>query len=192
MSYTSPTFFHVETPGSPTQLPVHGVQEAEDDRWSGMLFWSRGESDVCASVQATDGVRDPGLSMWPPYLRLEIVAAGIRTLDIQAWLLKHKASVARIQCAPDNMDNHEFGELVMSLRERKSVAIVRWEIPEEGSPKRGRLVLAPLHGALLCAVFLNTDIPELPMAPQAQQDEQRFLLGFQPALSDGLVAAAAS
>lgn len=106
-----------------------------------MLIWSRGEEDVCASVQATDGVRDPcgtflveillsenllvrlnrGLSMWPPYLRLEIVATGMRTLDIQAWLLEHKAPVARIRCAPDSMDNHEFGELVASLRERKSV-----------------------------------------------------------------------
>ena len=43
----------------------------------------------------------------------------------------------------------------------------------EGSPKRG-LVLAPLHGGLLCAAFLTSDIPELPSAPleQPQQDKE--------------------
>jgi hypothetical protein len=58
--------------------------------------------------------------MWPTHLRLEIIATGMRTLDVQSWLLKHRAPVARIQCAPD-MDNRDFGELVMSLRERQSV-----------------------------------------------------------------------
>ena len=144
--------------------------------------------------------------MWPRHLRLEITATGTHTLDIQAWLFRHRAPVARIQCAPD-MDSHDFDELINSLREHKSVrrsgshqvlsltdlqvAIVRWEeVREEGSPKRG-LVLAPLHGALLCAAFLTSDIPELPTAPmqqpQAQQDEQRFLLEFQPTPIDGLI-----
>ena len=70
---------------------------------------------------------------------------------------------------------------------------MRWETREEGS-KRG-LVLAPLHGALLCAAFLTSDIPKLPMAPlqqpQARQDEQRCLLELQPALIDGLIPAVA-
>jgi hypothetical protein len=30
-----------------------------NDQWSGTLSWSGEGSDVCASVQATDGVRDP-------------------------------------------------------------------------------------------------------------------------------------
>jgi hypothetical protein len=72
---------------------------------------------------------------------------------------------------------------------------VRWEIREEGSPGRG-LVLAPLHGALLCAAFLTSDMPELPMAPLqqplARQDEQRCLLEFRPTLVDALVPAVAS
>ena len=60
------------------------------------------------------------LSMWPTYLRLETIATGLRTLDIQAWLLENSAPVARIQCAPDT-DSHDFDELIESLRERKSV-----------------------------------------------------------------------
>lgn len=67
------------------------------------------------------------------------------------------------------------------------------ETREAGS-KRG-LVLAPLHGALLCAAFLTSDIPKLPMAPlqqpQDRQDEQGCLLGLQPALKGGLVPAVA-
>ena len=148
------------------------------------------------------------LSMWPTHLRLEIFAIGVHTLAMQAWILEHRAPVVRIQCAPDT-DDHDFGELIKSLREHQSVrrsglsprlsltdwqvAIVRWETREEGS-KRG-LVLAPLHGALLCAAFLTSDIPKLPTAPlqqpQARQDEQQFLLQFQPALIDGLVPAVA-
>lgn len=61
------------------------------------------------------------LSMWPTHLRLEIIATGLRTLDVQAWLLEHRAPVARIQCEPDT-DSHDFGELIELLRERKSVS----------------------------------------------------------------------
>ena len=105
-----------------------------------MLTWPRGESEVSASVQATDTVHDPCahffvevlpvddlllpvnrmLSTWPPHLRLEIIATGVHTLGIQAWLLQHRAPVARIQCAP-GMDNHDLGELINTLREHKSV-----------------------------------------------------------------------
>jgi len=60
------------------------------------------------------------LSMWPTHLRLEIIATGLHPLDVQAWLLEHRAPVARIQCAPDT-DSHDFGELITSLKERKSV-----------------------------------------------------------------------
>src|SRR5579863_1697668 len=59
MPHTSPTVSHVETPGLPTQTPVHGVQDMMNDRWSGMLIWSCGESDVRASVHVTDRVHDP-------------------------------------------------------------------------------------------------------------------------------------
>ena len=135
MPSTSSTASHVETPGFPT-----GVQDITNDRWSGRLIWSRGETDVSASVQATDTVSDPCahflveillvddllvrlnrmLSTWPTHLRLEIIATGLHTLGIQEWLLQHRAPVARIQCAPE-MDNHDLGELINLLRERKSV-----------------------------------------------------------------------
>jgi len=50
-----------------------------------------------------------------------------------------------------------------------------WLDPEiEGSPKRG-LVLAPLHGGLLCAAFLKSNIPELPEAPSEQLQQQKEL-----------------
>ena len=56
------------------------------------------------------------LSVWPSHLRLEIVATGIHALDFQAWILKHRASVVRIQCAAD-MGEQDFGKLVKSLRD---------------------------------------------------------------------------
>ena len=56
------------------------------------------------------------LSVWPPHLRLEIVRTKIRALDFQAWILKFRASVARIQCAAD-IGKQDFGKLVKSLRE---------------------------------------------------------------------------
>jgi hypothetical protein len=140
MSSTSSTVSHVETPDLLTQPSVHGVQDITNDRWSGMLIWPRGESEVSASVQATDTVLDPCahflveilpidnllvrlnrmLSTWPTHLRLEIIATGVHTLDIQALLFQHRAPVARIQCAPE-MDNRDLDELINSLRERTSV-----------------------------------------------------------------------
>ena len=45
----------------------------------------------------------------------------------------------------------------------------------EGSSKRG-LILAPLHGGLLCAAFLTFDIPELPVkAPSEPPQQQKEL-----------------
>jgi len=54
------------------------------------------------------------------------------------------------------------------------VAIARLDSEIEGPPKRG-LVLAPLHGGLLCATFLTSDIPELPQAPLEQPQELKEL-----------------
>ena len=51
---------------------------------------------------------------------------------------------------------------------------MRFDSEIEGSPKRG-LVLAPLHEGLLCAVFLSSDIPELPNAPLEQRQKQKEL-----------------
>jgi len=61
----------------------------------------------------------------------------------------------------------------MSLTDQQ-VAIVRLDSEIGGSPKRG-LVLAPLLEGLLCAAFLTSDIPELPMAPLEQPQEQKEL-----------------
>jgi len=140
-------------------------------QWSGTLSWSGEESEVCASVQATDGVRSPQLSAWPPHLRLEVVETRMRTLDFQAWILRYRASVARMQCTA-GMDEQGFGELIKSLRKDGRVAIVRFDSEIEGPPKRG-LVLAPLHGGLFCAAFLTSDIPELPKPPLEQPQEQK-------------------
>ena|SRR5216683_2070959 len=139
LSYTSPTVSQVKASDSPTQSPPHEVQDVMDDQWSGVLFWSYGESDVCVSVVATDRIRNPCVyspaelllvedlrlyrrpSIWPTVLRLEIFEAGTSALDIQAWIHRHKAPLARIQCASE-MDSQDFGELVESLREGKCVS----------------------------------------------------------------------
>jgi hypothetical protein len=203
LSYTSPTVSQAKASDSPPQSPPHEVQDVMDDQWSGVLFWSYGESDVCASVVATDRIRNPCVyspaelllgedlslyrrpSIWPTVLRLEIFEAGTSALDIQAWIHRHKAPLARIQCASE-MHSQDFGELVRSLREGKcvsrhdscqaclthwQVAVARWEIETEGTPKAG-LVLVPLNGDLLCAAFPNSDIPELPKAWLQQLQEE--------------------
>ena len=167
MSYTSPTVFHVETPAMPTQppkkkrkQPVHGVQDVVDVQWSGMAIWSRRGSDVSASVQASDGVSDSYahfpleillveyllvrlnrmFSTWPTHLRLEIMETGVHTPDFRAWLLRHQPPVARIKCAPDT-DNHDFDELIKSLRElgsvRRRLVVAFTKIVSHGLAGRG-------------------------------------------------------
>lgn len=138
LAYTSPTISQarVKAPDSPIELSPCEGQDMINDQWSGTLTWSGSgeESDVCASVQATDGVRNPWvyfilgpllvedlslcrqLSVWPSDLRLEIDGTRIHALDFQAWILRHRASVVRIQCAAD-MGEQDFGKLVKSLRE---------------------------------------------------------------------------
>ena len=70
-------------------------------------------------------VEDLGLcrmpTTWPKDLRLEIIEAGIGALDVQTWILHHKAPVARIRWTP-KIGNQDFGELVKSLREGKCVS----------------------------------------------------------------------
>ena len=56
------------------------------------------------------------LSAWPPHLRLEVVETRMRALDFQAWILRYRVSVARMQCTA-GMGEQEFGELIKSLRE---------------------------------------------------------------------------
>jgi hypothetical protein len=52
---------------------------------------------------------------WPSDLSLEIVEAEINTVEIQRWIHKQRASVARIKRLP-GMENDSFDELVRSLR----------------------------------------------------------------------------
>jgi hypothetical protein len=114
--------------------------EGDQPRWSGKLIWSRGGSEVYATVQATDSIRDPcvhfltgllivrnllclcrGTSNWPAALQLGIVEAGISILDVQAWAQKYKTPVARVECLP-GMDSHHFDELVEILRRGRCVS----------------------------------------------------------------------
>lgn len=125
-----------------------------------MAIWSRGGSDVSASVQATDGVHDPYahppleillveyllvrlnrmFSTWPTHLRLEIMETGMHTLDFHAWLVRHRCPVARIRCAPDT-DNHDLDELNKSLRElgsvRRGLVVAFTKIVSHGLAGRG-------------------------------------------------------
>lgn len=91
-------------------------------------------------VQATNSIHDPwvhslfghllvgdllrlrrGPSNWPTTLRLEIIEAGMSTLDIQGWIQRRKAPIARVQCPPGT-NNHHFGELITTLRKGKCVS----------------------------------------------------------------------
>ena len=54
-------------------------------------------------------------STWPKLLHLEVVEAGICTRDIQAWIHKIKAPVARFKNA-EAADKCDFDLLVKSLR----------------------------------------------------------------------------
>jgi len=211
LSYSSPPVSRVKAPDSPTQSPASEVKNMMNDRWPGMLYWSCGESVVCASILATDWVRNPCVHLllelllvedlrlcrrpttWPRDLRVEIVEAGIGALDIQTWILHHKAPLARIRSTP-KIGKQDFGELVKSLRERQCVSrhdshqaylthwqvgIVRWETETEGAPKAG-LVLVPLNGDLLCAAFPASDVPELPKPWLQQLQETELQADYPP------------
>ena len=54
-------------------------------------------------------------SLWPTYLRLDINPAGISTIDIQRWIYRNHAPVARIKCACGT-DKRYFDDLLGSLR----------------------------------------------------------------------------
>lgn len=54
-------------------------------------------------------------SLWPTYLRLDINPAGISTIDIQRWIYRHHAPVARIKRA-SGTDKRHFDDLLESLR----------------------------------------------------------------------------
>jgi hypothetical protein len=65
------------------------------------------------------------------------------------------------------------------------VAIARWEIETEGSPKAG-LVLVPFNGDLLCAAFPASDIPELPKPWLQQLQEETELQADYPPPANSL------
>jgi hypothetical protein len=84
-----------------------------------------------AQVVVTDEIRDPYVhtllfadfslrlrrvtSLWPTFLRLDINPAGISTTDIQRWIYRNHAPVARIKCA-SGTDKRHFNDLLESLR----------------------------------------------------------------------------
>jgi hypothetical protein len=191
------------------QPPACEVQSTMDDKpvWLGNLIWSCGDSEVNARVQATDPIRDScvhffvGLfklvgdlynvfrrtSKWPATLRVEIVEAGMGSLDMQARIRKLKAPVARFQCPP-GIDNQHFGGLIKTLRKDKcvsrrdccersylmywQVAVVRLEveIQDKGCPK-SCLVLAPLNEGLLCATFPASYLPKASLQKPRQETQ---------------------
>ena len=111
------------------------------DGWTGTLRWQREREGTWSQVQAvaTDGVRNPCVysfirckliedplrrmfSIWPSLLQIwfpETVRV-ISSLDIQTWLLKTKAPVARIKRRSE--DGHQFDDLVKLVRSSGSVS----------------------------------------------------------------------
>jgi hypothetical protein len=132
------------------------------------------------------------MSMWPTALRLDIIEAGMSCLGFQALVHKNKAPVVRVQCQP-GMDNHDFGELVKTLRKSKcvgrhdsgqslslthwqvAVASARWETEsqDKGSQELG-LVLAPLSSGLFCAILPASELPRAVLRhPQQAKQETK-------------------
>ena len=113
------------------------------DSWTGTLWWQREREGPWSHVQAvaTDGVRNPCVysfvlrcklmedshlrrmfSIWPSLLQLQFTETVIPFLDIQTWLQKTRAPVARIKGNPE--DSHQFDDLVKLVRSSGSVS--RW------------------------------------------------------------------
>ena len=110
------------------------------DRWTGILCLQCPREGAWFRVQAvaTDGVRNPCVyssvkcklvedshvcrmfSMWPRLLQIQLVETPIPLLDIQAWILKTRAPVARIKGEPG--DRHQFNDLVKLVRSSGSVS----------------------------------------------------------------------
>lgn len=61
-------------------------------------------------------------SLWPTDLLLEIDVVGVDTVDIQKWMHKNKAPVARIKCASET-DNRGFDDLLELLRSHRAVSL---------------------------------------------------------------------
>jgi len=111
-----------------------------DNGWTGTLCWRHERDGPLSHVQAvaTDGVRNPCVysfvrckpieysnlrrmfSIWPTLLQIQFTKTVVPFLDIQAWLLKTKAPVARIEGKPG--DSHQFDDLVELLRSSGSVS----------------------------------------------------------------------
>jgi len=113
---------------------------AVSDMWTGILYWQCQREGPWFQVQAvaTDGVRNPCVysfvrckvmedshlrrmfSKWPSLLQIQFVKTAISFLDIQAWILKTRAPVARIKGKPG--DSHQFDDLVKLVRSGGSVS----------------------------------------------------------------------
>lgn len=110
------------------------------DSWAGALWWKREREGPWSHVQAvaTDGVRNPCVysfvrckpmedsrprrmfSIWPSLLQIRFAETVIPFLDIQAWLLRTRAPVARIKAKPG--DSNQFDDLVKLVRSGGSVS----------------------------------------------------------------------
>jgi hypothetical protein len=132
---TGPSSASVQPPSCEAQCTM-----GDKPVWLGNIVWSYGGSEFDVPVQATNPIRDLYVhllvvlllvgdlpcphrrtSKWPTSLRLEIVEAGMSTLNVQARMQKHKTAVARFQCPPGIVNQH-FGELVETLREGNRVS----------------------------------------------------------------------
>jgi len=111
-----------------------------DNGWTGTLCWRHERDGPLSHVQAvaTDGVRNPCVysfvrckpieysnlrrmfSIWPTLLQIQFTETVIPFLDIQAWLLKTRAPVARIK--GKSGDSHQFDDLVELVRSSGSVS----------------------------------------------------------------------
>ena len=110
------------------------------DSWTGTLWWQREREGPWSHVRAvaTDGVRNPCVyffvrcklmedshlcrmfSKWPSLLQIQFTETVIPFLDIQAWILKTRAPVARIK--GNREDSHQFDDLVKLVRSGGSVS----------------------------------------------------------------------
>ena len=110
------------------------------DGWTGILSWQCQREGGWFQVQAvaTDGVRDPCVysfvrcklmedshlrrmfPKWPSILQIQFTETVVPFLDIQAWLLKTRAPVARIK--GKLRDSHQFDDLVDLVRSGGSVS----------------------------------------------------------------------
>ncbi|KAH9959669.1 hypothetical protein BC827DRAFT_1156228 [Russula dissimulans] len=129
-------------PTSAVALAPVKAQHRDVGQWSGTLIWHREKSDVRLQVLAIDTVRHPNAATLPTSLRVEILASGTQTRDIQAYIREKR----RRWCGS-----------------RTHFAIARCEAQGKDSPFSS-LLLAPLNKNLICAILPTSNPQDLPKA----------------------------